>query len=116
MVITHQAFTIKMFLISFGYFLLFYAITLIFSYLLILSAFYVFISATAKLDEIQEIKNNNIAVAILVGAVLLSVTLYMRPSLGNLVHSFVDYRSLEKPLTEDVPSKEGVPEKSKLID
>lgn len=116
MMISHQAITFKMFAISFGYFLIFYAISLVFSYLLILSAFYVFISATAKLDEIQEIKNNNMSVAILVGAVLLSVTLYIRPSLGNLVQSFVDYRSLEKPLVDDAPTKENTPEKPKPID
>ncbi len=101
MVITHRVFTFKMFAISFGYFLLFYAISLVFSYLLIMSAFYVFISATAKLDEVKEMKKNNIAVALLVSAVLLSVTLYIRPSLGNLVNSFVDYRTLEKPVVVD---------------
>ncbi|TAE08214.1 MAG: DUF350 domain-containing protein [Bacteroidetes bacterium] len=116
MAIAHQTFTFQMFLISFGYFLLFYAISLVFSYLLIISAFYVFISATAKLDEVQEIKNNNISAAILVGAVLLSVTLYMRPSLSNLVQSFVDYKSLEKPVVEETPQKEGAPQKAKPID
>lgn len=116
MVITHQTFTFKMFMISLGYFFIFYAISLIFSYLLIISAFYVFIYATDRLDEIQEIKNNNIAVAILVGAVMLSVTLYIRPSLSNLVSSFVDYRSLEKPMIEEAPSKEGTPNKPKPVD
>jgi uncharacterized membrane protein YjfL (UPF0719 family) len=118
MILAYQTFTIQMFLISFGYFLLFYVISLIFSYILIISAFYVFISATAKLDEIQEIKNNNISVAVLVGAVLLSVTLYIRPSLGNLVHSFVDYRSLEKPIVEEKPNKgeQPQPERIKPID
>ena len=115
MAITYQTFTFKMFAISFGYFLLFYTIALVFSYLLILSSFYVFISATAKLDEIQEIKHNNISVAILVGAVMLSVTIYIRPSLANLVHSFVDYRSLEKPMVEE-PTKNGSLEKPKPID
>lgn len=116
MAITYQTYTLKMFVISFGYFLVFYAISLIFSYILIISAFYVFISATAKLDEVKEIKNNNIAVAILVSAVLLSVTLYIRPSLGNLVQSFVDYRSLEKPAMLEPTQDKDAPPPPKTID
>ena len=111
----HQAVTFQMFLISFGYFVTFYLIALVFSYILILSGFYVFVSATAKLDEIKEIKQNNIAVSIMISMVLLGLTIFIRPSLSNLVQSFVDYRSLEKTITE-APKKEGVPEQPKKID
>jgi uncharacterized membrane protein YjfL (UPF0719 family) len=115
MIYAHQTLTFQMIGISFGYFLLFYAITLIFSYILILAGFYVFVSATAKLDEVQEIKQNNVAVSLVVSMVLISLTIFIKPSLGNLIHSFVDYQSLEKPIKTN--SKENnLPINSKEID
>jgi uncharacterized membrane protein YjfL (UPF0719 family) len=118
MVLAHETVHPKMFLISLQYFALFYVISLVFSYLLILIGFYVFIYGTAKLDEMQEIKNNNLSVSVLLSIVLLSMTLFIRPAFGNLMQSFVDFNALEKPMTDvkKEDPKNVQPEQVKPID
>ena len=81
----------KIFMISFGYFLLFYVISLVFSVLIILISFYVYIKATVDLDEIAEIKKNNIAVSISLSLVIFGMILFVRPSFDNLMKSFINY-------------------------
>ncbi len=116
MMYAHQTLTFQMFLISFVYFLLFYTIALVFAYLLIWAGFYTFVSATAKIDEVQEMKQGNLSVAILVSIILVSLSIFIKPSLGNLVHSFVDYQTLEKPAKAETDnSKENLPVPSKEI-
>lgn len=95
MVESHNKITVQIFMISLGYFLLFYAISLIFSVLLILISFFVYIKATVNLDEIAEIKKNNIAVSISLSLVILGMTLFIRPSFHNLIGSFVNYNALQ---------------------
>ncbi len=109
MVLANDGFTFQMFLISFGYFLLFYIISLAFSLLLLSVSFYVFIKATADVDEMAEIKANNIAVSILVSLVMVGVTMFIRPSFDNFIASLVNYNKLENIISipkEDTPELE----------
>ncbi|GAB4407522.1 MAG: hypothetical protein OHK0053_34130 [Microscillaceae bacterium] len=96
MVLAHQTIAFKMFMISFAYFILFYLAALVFSSLVILSSFYIFIYSTAKVDEIAEIKKNNLSVSVLLSMVLISTTLFMRPAFSNLVQGLVNYDYLQK--------------------
>lgn len=95
MVEAHNKITLKIFMISLGYFFLFYAISLLFSVLLILISFYVYIKATVDIDEIAEIKKNNIAVSISLSLIILGMTLFIRPAFNNLIGSFVNYNALQ---------------------
>ncbi|HAS39332.1 MAG TPA: hypothetical protein DCS93_02580 [Microscillaceae bacterium] len=98
----------KIFLISLGYFLLFYAISLVFSVLVILISFYVYIKATVDLDEIAEIKKNNIAVSISLSLVIFGMTLFIRPSLDKLTQSFINYDAFsDKQINVDNKDKKG---------
>lgn len=111
MVLANDGFTFKMFLISFGYFLLFYVISLAFSLIILSISFYVFIKATADVDEMAEIKNNNIAVSILVSFVMIGVTMFIRPSFDNFIASLVNYNKLENVIStpsNDIELEEGM--------
>ncbi len=95
MVLAGNGLTFQIFSIAFGYFLLFYVIALAFSLLLLTIAFYVFIKATVNVDEMAEIKKNNVAVSLLVSAVMLGMTLFIRPAFDNFMRSLVNYNKLE---------------------
>lgn len=108
----HNKITVKIFLVSFGYFLLFYSISLVFSVLLILISFYVYIRTTVNLDEIAEIKKNNIAVSVSLSLVILGMTLFIRPSFDNLIKSFVTYDIRVDTNTQNSDGKGIVPQKN----
>ena len=97
--------------------MLFYAISLAFSLIILSTSFYVFIKATANVDEMSEIKNNNnIAVSILVSFVMIAITMFIRPAFDNFIASLVNYNKLENIITmpkNEVELEEGMemPEK-----
>ena len=82
-------------LISFFYFLLYYAITIFFSILILLSALGVFFRATIHVDEMLEIRNKNIAVSVITSMVILGIALFVRPALNRFVASLVHYEQFE---------------------
>lgn len=95
MVLSKNEFTFEMLYISFGYFLAFYLISLVFASILMAISFHVFIRATVKVDELAEMKKkNNIAVAVLISVVLVSMTLFIMPAFENFIASLVNYNSL----------------------
>ncbi|MDW7694017.1 DUF350 domain-containing protein [Flammeovirgaceae bacterium SG7u.111] len=96
MVLATGEVTPRMMFISFSYFISFYFISLIFCFLLLIITFYVFIKATTSVDEIAEIKKNNISVAIMLSIVIISVTLFIRPAFHNFIGSLVSYDTLEQ--------------------
>jgi len=55
------------------------------------SVFFLFSVLTRGIDEFKEIKNNNISVAILVVAILLSITIILKESIALLISSLVPY-------------------------
>lgn len=103
----HNTLNFTMFGISFGYFILFYSISLIFSILLILLTFFIYIKATTNVDEIAEINKNNLAVSFIISIIILGMTLFMRPAFNNLITSFVDYSKLQKIEIQDTNTGGG---------
>jgi len=55
------------------------------------SVFFLFSMLTTGVDEFKEIKNNNISVAILVVAILISITIILKDSIALLISSLVPY-------------------------
>lgn len=55
------------------------------------SVFFLFSILTTGVDEFKEIKNNNISVAILVVAILISITIILKDSIALLISALVPY-------------------------
>ncbi len=83
--------TVFMVLKSLGFFLLFYVISTAISMILLFLATNFYMLATTKVDEITEMKNGNIAVAVMLSCVILAMTLFIRPSVGRFLSSLVNY-------------------------
>jgi uncharacterized membrane protein YjfL (UPF0719 family) len=107
MVFTKDHFTFKMLLISFGYFIAFYAISIIFSSLVLAVTFYAFVKITS-LDEVDEIKKNNIAVSIIVALAMVGITMFIHTAYDGFMSSLINYDNLENRVKEDLPDKEKV--------
>ena len=78
-------------LVSFGFFVVFYFTTMLISFGVLLGATWIYLKVTIHLDEIKEIKANNIAVSIMLSLVVLGMTLFIQPSVNRFVASFVRY-------------------------
>lgn len=55
------------------------------------SVFFLFSILTTGIHEFKEIKNNNVSVAILVVAILISITIIVKDSLSLLISSLIPY-------------------------
>ena len=96
-----DSFDLGLFFVSFGFFLIFYLATTILSIGVLFSATALYLKATINIDEIEEIKKNNIAVSVMLSLVVLGMTIFIRPSVGRFVQSFVKYdMSIESNVTE----------------
>lgn len=82
--------------IAFAYFIVFYLISLVGSLLLILISLNVYVTATKDIEELQEIKNKNVAVSVLLSFVIVGITIFIRPAFDNLITSFVDFSGLTR--------------------
>ncbi len=85
------------FLYSFLYFLLFYAISLAFSLIIVIVTVQIYTVATRKLDEMAEIKEGNVAVAVVLAAIILGMCVFVRPPMQNIMQSFIRYDQVESP-------------------
>ncbi len=54
-------------------------------------SFYLFSVMTQTLDEFEEIKNNNVAVAIISGVIIITISVMLKDSLYFLLDTFVPY-------------------------
>ena len=97
--------TFEMFMISMGYFASFYLITLIVSLSCLYLSLLIYLKATVSLDELQEIKNGNLAVSILMSSVVLGIALFIQAPTERFIASLVSYEELGKvevaPLTNE---------------
>ncbi len=100
MVLASEQITLKMILISLLYFLLFFAVTIFFSIIILFLAIKVYFKATLKLDEMKELRNKNMAVSVMMSMVVLGIALFVRPSLSRFIASLVQYDSIEMISTE----------------
>ena len=71
-----------------GLFLLIMIITII---IVNLISIYLFTFMTRSVNEFKEIKNNNIAVSIIVGVIVISISIMIKESLYFLMETFVPY-------------------------
>ena len=55
------------------------------------SVFFLFSMLTTGVNEFKEIKNNNISVAILIVAILISITIILKDSIALLISSLIPY-------------------------
>ncbi len=92
---THEI-TLKIVFISFGYFLVFFLVSLVISLVIIFLSTKIYLMATIHIDEMSEIKKNNVAIAILISAVLLGMTVFVKPAVQRFISSLVNYETLEK--------------------
>lgn len=92
-------------LISFGFFIFFYIVTTALSLGVLFLATWLYLIATINIDEMKEIKKNNIAVSIMLSLVVLGMTLFIKPSVNRFVASFVKYDISLKKI--DVQLREG---------
>ena len=83
--------TAKMFVIVFGYFVLYYLIALVISISVIFLSIYVYMVATVKVDELSEIKKDNFALTIILCVSIMGLTLFIKPSVEHLLGSLVNY-------------------------
>ena len=54
-------------------------------------AMYFFMWLTKDLDELAEIKNNNIAVSLLLGIIIISIALLLQPGITTILDSLIPY-------------------------
>jgi uncharacterized membrane protein YjfL (UPF0719 family) len=104
MVFTKDSFSFKMLLISFAYFIAFYAISIVFSSLVLAITFYSFVKITS-LNEIEEIKKNNIAASIIVALAMMGITMFIHPAYDSFMSSLINYDKLEN-IAKDLPNNE----------
>lgn len=95
MVLTKDEFSIGMLGISMLYFIGFYILSIVFSYIMLAIVFQVFIRTTKNIDEVEEMKGNNMAASVLLSIVMLGATLFIHPAYDNFVGSLVNYNKLE---------------------
>jgi len=91
MLVGKESISFGLLLVSFGFFLFFYIITTLLSISVLLAATWIYLKATINIDEIKEIKKNNIAVSIMLSLVVLGMSLFIQPSVSRLIASFVRY-------------------------
>ncbi len=95
MVLTKDEFSIGMLGISFMYFIGFYVLSVIFSYLVLAFVFQVFIRITKNVDEVEEMKKNNLSASVLLSIVMLAATLFIHQAYDTFVGTLVNYNKLE---------------------
>ena len=54
-------------------------------------ALQIFIKLTADLDELKEIKENNTAVGILLGIIIVSMALLLQPGVDTILNSLIPF-------------------------
>ncbi len=63
----------------------------IIAFIAIYTALLIFIKLTKDLDELKEIKNNNTAVGILLGIIIVSMALLLEPGIDTILNSLIPY-------------------------
>ena len=110
MVLSSETITFKMILISLLYFLFFFAVTIFFSIIILILAIKVYFKATLKIDEMEELRNKNMAVSVMMSMVVLGIALFVRPSLSRFIASLVHYERFEMIAT---PPEDEIQDKKK---
>ena len=81
---------------GFKYTGLFLTIIIITTALVIIVSIKLFTYMTKRIDEFQEIKKNNIAIAIITATIIISISIMVKESLYLLIETFVPYPKTPK--------------------
>ncbi|MDH4224499.1 MAG: DUF350 domain-containing protein [Deltaproteobacteria bacterium] len=104
MALSQNHLTAAMVFVSLGYFLAFYAITLVLSIAVMSLSIFIYLKATIHIDEMGEIRKNNLAVAVLLASVVLGMTLSIRAPVQRFVAGLVNYQDLSRVEASPEPS------------
>lgn len=86
-----QGLSFSFFLMAFLYFLLFYVVSFLSALFLLFLSSKIVLLSTQDIDEIKEIKEGNIPAAIIVSLVMISFSLYTKPSLEHFLSGIVNF-------------------------
>jgi uncharacterized membrane protein YjfL (UPF0719 family) len=108
MVLSNGQFTWEMLGISLGYFLVFFALALILNLLVLFAAISIYMAVTVHVDELREIRANNVAVALMMASVMLGMTLFIRPPMERFIGGLVQYEALERFSLPEEEAEDGM--------
>ena len=80
--------------LAFGYFAIFYSVTLAISMTVIFLTMQIYMVATIHVDEIAELKRGNVAISVTMSVVVLGMSLFVREPVQRFIGSLVDYDNL----------------------
>ncbi|PKQ69639.1 DUF350 domain-containing protein [Raineya orbicola] len=88
---TTETETTAVFFGALKYTLIFILLGYIFSFAVVVLGMYLFNFINTEIDELQEISQNNIAVGILVGTIIIVVSLFVKESIVFLIENLIPY-------------------------
>lgn len=102
--LSHNGIEAHMIWIALAYFIGLYVISMILSLIIIGLTIRIYMIATRRINETDELRNNNIAVSVLFALIMLGMTFFIRPSTNRLIQSLVSYdrlmASVEEPMLD----------------
>jgi uncharacterized membrane protein YjfL (UPF0719 family) len=102
----HEGITATNILLAVAFFLIFFVIAGIIAIVVILLATLIYNKLTKKIEEYTEIKNNNIAIAIVLAAVIIGISYIVQDGVSAIVSGIQPWP--ESIQNEDVPTKVGL--------
>ena len=82
-----------------GYMLLYFLISSVFSFIVITVSIFLFTLFTRNIKEMEEIKNNNIGIGIILGVVIIVLSLLVGDGFIQLTESIIPFPSLPKKIS-----------------
>ena len=76
-------------LISTGYIVGFYALTVVSAFIIVFGSLMFFQRMTGNLNEAEELKNNNIGVAVLLAAIMIAMTIFIKSPLVSVLEAII---------------------------
>ncbi|MBN1697485.1 MAG: DUF350 domain-containing protein [Spirochaetales bacterium] len=78
------------------YILIYFSLAFVFSFIVIVISFFLFTLFTQKLNEMEEIRNNNIAIGIILAVVIIVISLIVGDGFTLLTESIIPFPKLPK--------------------
>lgn len=78
-------------LIVFGLFIIQILISGLIAFTCIWIAIFIFMKLTKKIDEMKEIKNNNIAVSIIYAIIIIGISIFIAPAISVIMNGLIPY-------------------------
>lgn len=78
------------------YTLIYFALATVFSFLVVVISYLLFTGFTRKINEAEEIKNNNLAIGMILGVVIIVISLLVKEGFVMLTEAIVPFPELPK--------------------